>query len=48
VEVEMEEATAALVSGLGLKGPIREASSATNLDDEDLIYDHDHFINYKV
>ena len=46
--LEEGEAATALVGGLGPEGPTTEASSATDSNEDDLVYDHDRFRNFKA
>lgn len=46
--MEDVEADDAIGSGSNSRGPIREASSATNKKDKNLIYDRTHFRRDKV
>jgi hypothetical protein len=57
MEEDMEEAAAegpdpevpiAPVGGPGLKAPVADGSSATDIDDADLVYDHTRFHKYKA
>jgi hypothetical protein len=48
VEGPVPEVPLALVGGLGPEALVIEGSSATYMDDADLVYDHTHFRKYKA